>query len=108
MTGGDGLRVGAPVLFNGIRVGDVSDLRLTNNPSEVAAVVTVEPATPVRRDTTVSLDYAGLTGIASVSLRVLASSQPLEVERRRVADLARPLKRRWRYVDRSARDARQG
>jgi phospholipid/cholesterol/gamma-HCH transport system substrate-binding protein len=74
-----GLRVGAPVLFNGIRVGDVTDLRLTNNPSEVAAVVTVEPATPVRRDTRVSLEYAGLTGIASVSMKgVLASSQPLQ------------------------------
>ena len=28
-----GLRVGAPVLFNGIRVGEVSDLRLTDNPA---------------------------------------------------------------------------
>lgn len=74
-----GLRVGAPVLFNGIRVGDVADLRLTNNPSEVAAVVTVDPATPVRRDTRVTLEYAGLTGIASVSMKgVLASSPGLE------------------------------
>jgi phospholipid/cholesterol/gamma-HCH transport system substrate-binding protein len=76
-----GLRVGAPVLFNGIRVGDVTDLRLTNNPSEVAAVVTVDPTTPVRRDTRVTLEYAGLTGIASVSMKgVLASSPALEAK----------------------------
>jgi phospholipid/cholesterol/gamma-HCH transport system substrate-binding protein len=73
-----GLRVGAPVLFNGIRVGEVTDLRLTNNPAEVAALVTVDPATPVRKDTRVTLEYAGLTGIASVSLKgVLASAPPL-------------------------------
>jgi phospholipid/cholesterol/gamma-HCH transport system substrate-binding protein len=76
-----GLRVGAPVMFNGIRVGDVTDLRLTNNPSEVAAMVTVEPATPVRKDTRVTLEYAGLTGIASVSMKgVLASSPPLQAK----------------------------
>jgi len=73
-----GLRIGAPVLFNGIRVGDVTDLRLTKNPAEVAAMVTVDPATPVRKDTRVTLEYAGLTGIASVSLKgVLASAPPL-------------------------------
>ena len=73
-----GLRIGAPVLFNGIRVGDVTDLRLTKNPAEVAAMVAVDPATPVRKDTRVTLEYAGLTGIASVSLKgALASAPPL-------------------------------
>ena len=73
-----GLRVGAPVLFNGIRVGEVSDLRLTDNPAEVAATLSVDPKTPIRADTLVTLDFAGLTGIASVSLRGnLASAPPL-------------------------------
>jgi phospholipid/cholesterol/gamma-HCH transport system substrate-binding protein len=73
-----GLRIGAPVLFNGIRVGDVADLRLTDNPSQVAATLAVKPETPVRKDTRVTLEYAGLTGIASVSMKgVLASSPPL-------------------------------
>jgi phospholipid/cholesterol/gamma-HCH transport system substrate-binding protein len=74
-----GLRVGAPVLFNGIRVGEVSDLRLTDNPAEVAATLVVNPKTPIRADTLITLDYAGLTGIASVSMKGnLISAAPLK------------------------------
>jgi phospholipid/cholesterol/gamma-HCH transport system substrate-binding protein len=74
-----GLRPGAPVLFNGIRVGEVAVLKLTDNPAEVAAILAVGPNTPIRSDTTVSLDYAGLTGIASVSLKGnLGSAPPLK------------------------------
>lgn len=76
-----GLRVGAPVLFNGIRVGHVTGLGLTDNPSEVSAMLAVEKATPIRKDTRVTLEFAGLTGIASVSLKgELASAAPLESE----------------------------
>jgi phospholipid/cholesterol/gamma-HCH transport system substrate-binding protein len=71
-----GLRVGGPVLFNGIRVGEVTEMRLTDKPSEVAAVISVTPSTPVRSDTIVTLEYAGLTGIASVSLRGATASSP--------------------------------
>lgn len=71
-----GLRVGGPVLFNGIRVGEVTEMRLTDKPSEVAAVISITPSTPVRSDTIVTLEYAGLTGIASVSLRGAAASSP--------------------------------
>jgi phospholipid/cholesterol/gamma-HCH transport system substrate-binding protein len=76
-----GLRVGAPVLFNGIRVGQVTSLGLTDNPSEVSAILAVDNATPIRKDTQVALEFAGLTGIASVSLKgLLASAPPLEGE----------------------------
>lgn len=71
-----GLRVGGPVLFNGIRVGEVTEMRLTEKPSEVAAVVSITPSTPVRSDTIVTLEYAGLTGIASVSLKGATASSP--------------------------------
>ena len=71
-----GLRVGGPVLFNGIRVGEVTEMRLTDKPSEVAAVVSMTPSTPVRSDTIVTLEYAGLTGIASVSLKGGTASAP--------------------------------
>lgn len=76
-----GLRVGAPVLFNGFRVGEVTDLRLTDNPAQVAVMLAVNQATPIRADTRVILEYAGLTGIASVSLKgALASAAPLETK----------------------------
>lgn len=71
-----GLRVGGPVLFNGIRVGEVTEMRLTDKPSEVAAVISVTPSTPIRSDTIVTLEYAGLTGIASVSLKGATASSP--------------------------------
>ncbi len=69
-----GLRTGGPVLFNGIRVGQVTAMQLTNDPSKVAAIVSINKDTPVRTDTRVSLEYAGLTGIASVSLKGATSS----------------------------------
>jgi phospholipid/cholesterol/gamma-HCH transport system substrate-binding protein len=65
-----GLRTGASVLFNGMRVGEVSDLQLNrHDPKEVIATIKVDANTPVRNDTTVTLDFQGLTGIASVSLK---------------------------------------
>jgi phospholipid/cholesterol/gamma-HCH transport system substrate-binding protein len=64
------------VLFNGIRVGEVTEMRLTDKPSEVAAVISITPSTPVRSDTSVTLEYAGLTGIASVSLKGATASSP--------------------------------
>lgn len=64
-----GLNRGAPVNFNGIRVGEVTQLAIApENPSLVVARVSVDPATPLRQDTTARLEFQGLTGIASVSL----------------------------------------
>lgn len=77
-----GLRVGAPVLFNGIRVGEVTKLELTKDPAQVAALLSIDKDTPVRSDTRVTLEFSGLTGIASVSLKgVLASSPALVVKK---------------------------
>jgi phospholipid/cholesterol/gamma-HCH transport system substrate-binding protein len=64
-----GLRPGAAVLFNGIRVGSVTSLRLdTNDPNIVLATIDVERSTPVRSDTRAGIDFQGLLGAASVSL----------------------------------------
>ena len=64
-----GLSRGAPVSFNGIRVGEVTDLAISaENPSLVVARVTVDPTVPLREDTTARLEFQGLTGIASVAL----------------------------------------
>jgi len=65
-----GLRNGAGVLFNGMRVGEVSDLQLNrHDPKQVIATIKIDANTPVRNDTIVGLDFQGLTGIANISLR---------------------------------------
>ncbi|MFT4274779.1 MAG: ABC-type transport auxiliary lipoprotein family protein [Rhodopseudomonas sp.] len=64
-----GLLVGAAVLFNGIRVGEVTALGLApDDPRRVDVTIAVAPATPVRPDTKVGLDFQGLTGVPVVAL----------------------------------------
>jgi phospholipid/cholesterol/gamma-HCH transport system substrate-binding protein len=64
-----GLRPGGAVLFNGIRVGDVTSLKLdTEDPRRVVALVSIANTTPVRTDTKAGLELQGLTGVASVAL----------------------------------------
>jgi phospholipid/cholesterol/gamma-HCH transport system substrate-binding protein len=73
-----GLRVGSSVLFNGIRVGEVTALRLNpDTPSQVTALILVNKATPIRSDTYVGMEFTGLTGIASVSLKGISATTPL-------------------------------
>jgi phospholipid/cholesterol/gamma-HCH transport system substrate-binding protein len=65
-----GLRTGGWVLFNGIKVGEVSELKLNpQNPRQVVATIVVDKSVPVRTDTRVGLDFQGLTGIASISVK---------------------------------------
>ncbi len=72
-----GLRTGAPVLFNGIRVGEVTALRLDPAaPRDVIAMVAVDKGVAVRTDTTVNLEYQGVTGTASIALRGGSQSAP--------------------------------
>jgi phospholipid/cholesterol/gamma-HCH transport system substrate-binding protein len=64
-----GLLKGSPVLFNGIRVGEVTGLRLVpDNPRAIDATIAVDENAPVRSDTLVSLEFQGLTGVAVVTL----------------------------------------
>jgi phospholipid/cholesterol/gamma-HCH transport system substrate-binding protein len=64
-----GLLVGAAVLFNGIRVGEVTDLGLApDSPRRVNAAISVTSTAPVRSDTKVSLEFQGLTGVPVIAL----------------------------------------
>ena len=64
-----GLRTGATVMFNGIRVGEVTGLRLDpSKPKQVVATLSVDRSVTVREDTRIGLEFQGLTGIASVAL----------------------------------------
>jgi phospholipid/cholesterol/gamma-HCH transport system substrate-binding protein len=64
-----GLLVGAAVLFNGIRVGEVTNLALVaDSPRQVDATIAVASGTPVHSDTKVGLDFQGLTGVPVITL----------------------------------------
>jgi phospholipid/cholesterol/gamma-HCH transport system substrate-binding protein len=64
-----GLLVGAAVLFNGIRVGEVTGLSLApDSPRRVDVTISVATNTPVRTDTRVGLEFEGLTGVPVIAL----------------------------------------
>jgi hypothetical protein len=60
---------GAPVLINGVRVGDVTGLRLNPaEPQQLLVDVTIDASTPVRVDTIVGLSFQGLAGVPAISM----------------------------------------
>jgi phospholipid/cholesterol/gamma-HCH transport system substrate-binding protein len=64
-----GLTRGSTVLFNGLRIGEVSKLELApDNPSNVMVSIDIDARTPMRKDTLARLEYSGLTGVASIGL----------------------------------------
>jgi phospholipid/cholesterol/gamma-HCH transport system substrate-binding protein len=72
-----GLRTGGTVLFNGIRVGEVTALTLDpQKPQQVIATVAIDKSVAVRPDTEVGLEFQGLTGIASLSLKGGSPDKP--------------------------------
>ncbi len=77
-----GLSRGSGVTFNGLRVGEVTSLRLDpDDPNRVVARIQIDATTPVRVDTRAQLEYQGLTGIAHVSLTgVSATADRLAVD----------------------------
>jgi phospholipid/cholesterol/gamma-HCH transport system substrate-binding protein len=73
-----GLNTGASVLFNGIRIGEVSGLTLDPAaPQSVVAMVSIDKSIAVRADTRVTLEYQGVTGMASIALRGGSGDAPL-------------------------------
>ena len=64
-----GLDKGSFVLFNGLRVGEVSDIGINpGNTGQVRAFITVDQLTPVKRDSKTRLVYSGFTGVAAIEV----------------------------------------
>ncbi len=62
-----GLSVAADVLYNGIKVGEVTSIDLDpDNPDNVKVRIRVRKDTPVKQDSVASLDSQGLTGVANI------------------------------------------
>jgi phospholipid/cholesterol/gamma-HCH transport system substrate-binding protein len=73
-----GLLVGSAVLFNGIRVGDVTGIALNPSaPQQVIATIAVYKNTPIREDTRVSVEQQGLTGGVAITLTGGISTTPI-------------------------------
>jgi phospholipid/cholesterol/gamma-HCH transport system substrate-binding protein len=73
-----GLLVGSNVLFNGMRVGEVTSLELDpKQPNVVIATLAVDPATPIRSDSAVGMDFQGLTGAPVVVLNGGSPNSPV-------------------------------
>jgi phospholipid/cholesterol/gamma-HCH transport system substrate-binding protein len=72
-----GLTVGSSVLFNGIRVGAITELKLDpQHPKLLDVAISVDPTTPIRADTQVDVTYQGLTGAPAIALKGGAANAP--------------------------------
>ncbi|THF63752.1 MCE family protein [Pseudothauera nasutitermitis] len=64
-----GLSKGSTVEFNGIKIGEVNDLRLDpRDPRRVLARIRVDSKAPIRTDTRARLTPAGITGLYTIRL----------------------------------------
>ncbi|MEZ5817102.1 MAG: ABC-type transport auxiliary lipoprotein family protein [Hyphomicrobiaceae bacterium] len=73
-----GLSRGSAVNFNGVRIGEVTALRLdAAKPGEVVAEIAVEKSAPLRADTRADIDFQGLAGAPTVALSGGSPSLPL-------------------------------
>ncbi|MDX1355868.1 MAG: MlaD family protein [Halomonas venusta] len=64
-----GLSIGSKVQYNGIEVGDVTELTLNpDDPRQVIASVRVYEDTPIKTDTRAKLSFASITGSMSIQL----------------------------------------
>jgi phospholipid/cholesterol/gamma-HCH transport system substrate-binding protein len=73
-----GLTRGGDVQFNGIKVGEVSDIKLdASDPNIVHATAKVRSDTPVRVDSQASLEPQGITGVNYIQVTAGTPSKPL-------------------------------
>lgn len=73
-----GLTEGGEVRFNGIKVGEVDDLRIDpDNTNRVIARIRVSADVPVRTDSEAQLEPIGLTGVTLIQLSAGSPEAPL-------------------------------
>jgi phospholipid/cholesterol/gamma-HCH transport system substrate-binding protein len=62
-----GLRRGGTVTFDGVPAGQIVSIKL-ENPRRIVALVRLDNSAPIRKDTTVGIEFQGLTGVADIAL----------------------------------------
>lgn len=74
-----GLSVTNDVLFSGIRVGKVTEIKISRvTPGEVKVRVSITADTPVRDDSVAKLEVRGITGVSVVSISGGTANSPLK------------------------------
>jgi phospholipid/cholesterol/gamma-HCH transport system substrate-binding protein len=73
-----GLTLEAPVKFNGVDVGHVSNISLNpSNPQQVRLVLKIVRGTPISQSTTAKLMSQGITGLTYIGLKAQTAKAPL-------------------------------
>ncbi len=73
-----GLSQGSTVQYSGIKVGEITQLKLdAQNPNKVWARIRVAASTPIRQDTKAKLTPTGITGASIIQLSSGKESSPL-------------------------------
>ena len=76
----NGLTQGGEVRFNGIKVGEVTNLSLDRqDPNRVIARIRVDAQTPVRTDSVAQLNFLGITGVTFIQILAGSPDKPLLV-----------------------------
>jgi phospholipid/cholesterol/gamma-HCH transport system substrate-binding protein len=100
-----GLAKGSAVLFNGVRIGEVSRLDLAGaSPNEVLVEVAVDATAPVRSDSKASIEFQGLAGAPTVALAGGSPEQPMLATLARHARVLAAEKDAGQTMTKSARD----
>lgn len=74
----NGLSEGGEVRFNGIKVGEVTNLALDRrDPNHVIARIRVDAQTPVREDSKAVLDFMGITGVTFIQIHAGHTNKPM-------------------------------
>ncbi|MFC7291838.1 MlaD family protein [Hirschia litorea] len=74
----NGLSEGGEVRFNGIKVGEVTDLGLDEkDPNNVIARIRVDSNTPVKADSRAELGLLGITGMTFIQIKAGSAEEPL-------------------------------
>ncbi len=64
-----GLGRGSSVLFNGLRVGEVTDIRFNgDDPQRIYVTVDIDRTTPLRADTRARIEAQGLAGVVAIQM----------------------------------------
>src|SRR5262245_19756331 len=67
---GGGLLKGGEVEFNGMRVGEVTDMQFDkSDPKQIVATISVDSSVPIRSDTNIRLRFGTVAGVAWIELK---------------------------------------